>query len=245
VNLADPLGPSAHARKYLCRPGERLLWAAYGRVFNYDVNGLTPLGEPKKGALRKFGEGAAGFAGDAVSEMLGGSDDGTDRPAPPEVITFGSNLEALAPGLLRGLPPVFATEFRVWVLTADRFAVLEEVPPESAPDSGDRSFLAKAACFGKGLAKAGKDIADIVTDRTKSYGANREGEPVTPHEMTVRAELPRARIAEVAPARRGSKFRSKPCLRMSLVDGSGFDFLFGLEDPALFEWMLTLTNEAR
>jgi hypothetical protein len=63
--------------------------------------------------------------------------------------------------------------------------------------------------------------------------------------MTVRAELPRARIAEVAPARRGSKFRSKPCLRMSLVDGSGFDLLFGSEDPALFEWMLTLTNEAR
>ncbi|GAA4542747.1 hypothetical protein [Amycolatopsis samaneae] len=245
MNLADPLGPATQAAASL-HPGERLLWAAYGRVVNYHIRGLTPLGRPERSALRKLGSGVAGFAGDAVDAMLGGGDDsGPDRPPPPQVVAFGEREGVLAHTFLRELTPA-GPAGRLWALTSSRLVVLHRfVPPEPEPaPPAEKSFVAKAVGFGKGLAKAGKDIAGIITDRTKTYGDNREGEPVPRHEMTVAAELPAARVAGVATARHGGKLRGRPCLRMSLVDGSGLDFLFDVEDPAMFSWLLARTNGA-
>jgi hypothetical protein len=207
-------------------------------VFNYDIRGLDPQGQPEKGLLRKLGGGASGFAGGVVDGMLGGDDSGPDRPLPPDVVAFGTKPGVAAHKLLRDLSPNGHLE-RAWVLTTSRLLVLDPVPPPEAEEPAEKSFLAKAVGFGKGLAKAGKEIAEILVDRTKTYGHNRADVPVTAHEMVVSAELPRAQISGAAVAERKKR---KPCLRLSLVDGSGFDFLFDVEDPALFEWLLGRTN---
>lgn len=230
MNFSDPLGAATQARPFL-HPGEQLLWAAYGRVVNFDVRGLTPEGRPAKGLLRKLGSGAAGIAGDFVTEALGGGDDsGPDRPPAPQVVAFGDRAGVLAHEFLREIP-VQAAIRRLWVLTPRRLLVLDEPVPAPEP-SPEKSFLGKAIGFGR-------DVATIFTDRTKTYGGNREGEPIALREFGPVAELPRDRIAGVAVAERDRK----PVLRMSLVDGSGLDFRFDAEEH--FDWLLARTNGAR
>ncbi|MET0233196.1 MAG: hypothetical protein ABW224_01015 [Kibdelosporangium sp.] len=53
-------------------------------------------------------------------------------------------------------------------------------------------------------------------------------------------DVPAGQIASFAMAATGKKGR-RPCLRMHLTDGSGFDFLFGVEDPAVLERLLALS----
>ncbi|WP_235191132.1 hypothetical protein [Amycolatopsis rifamycinica] len=221
LNLSAPLGAATQARPYL-RPGEPPRWAAYGRVLAFDVRGLTPEGQPDKSLLRKLGSGVAGFAGDVVLEAIAGGDDsGSGKPPPPQVIAFGDRAGVLAHEFLRGIPPRAAIQ-RLWVLTPARLLVLDAPvpPPEPAPEP-EKSLLGKAVGFGRGVAKFGKDVAGILTDRTKTYGENREGEPIGLREFTPVAELPGPRIARVDRAKRGRE----PVLRVSLVDGSAFDFL--------------------
>lgn len=172
--------------------------------------------------LRKLGSGVAGFAGDFVLEAIAGGDDsGSDKAPPPQVIAFGDRAGVLAHEFLRGLPPRAAIQ-RLWVLTPARLLVLDAPvpPPEPAP-APQKSLLGKAIGFGRGVAKFGKDVAEILTDRTQTYGENREGEPIGLREFTPVAELPAARIARVDQAKRSRK----PVLRVALVDGSGLDFL--------------------
>jgi hypothetical protein len=218
IDFGQPVGPATHARRHL-RPTERLLWATFGAVLNYDVNGLTRLGQPDRSAIRKVGEGVGGFILDGLIDGDGGS----DRPADPQVIAFGDQV----PEFLRGLTP---EAFRVWALTSHRLMVIDGVVPEREPEP-ERSLFAKAVGFGK-------DVAEIFTARTKTYGENREGEPVPMRETAVRADVHRPQIAGFAVAKRGRR----PCFRMSLVDGSGVDFLLDGQDPAVFGWMLALTN---
>lgn len=231
MNLSDPLGAATQARPHL-HPGEALSWAAYGRGFAFDVRGLTLDGQPAKGLLRKIGSGAAEFAGDFVFEAIagGGDDSGSDKPPPPQVVVFGDRAGVLAHEFLRDTP-VRAAIRRLWVLTPQRLLVLDEPVPAPAPETG-KSFLGKAIGFGR-------EVAAILTDRTKTYGDNREGEPIVLREFVVAAELPRDRIARVDIAKRGRK----PVLRMSLVDGSGLDFRFDADDH--FDWLLARTNGAR
>ncbi|MCR6486392.1 hypothetical protein M8542_26540 [Amycolatopsis sp. OK19-0408] len=231
MNLSDPLGAATQARPYL-RPGEALRWAAYGRGFAFDIRGLTPDGQPAKGLLRKVGSGVAGFAGDFVFEAIAGGegDSGSDKPPPPQVVAFGERAGVLAHELLRPLP-VRAAVRRLWVLTPQRLLVLDEHVPAPAPEP-QKSFLGKAIGFGR-------DVAAILTDRTKTYGDNREGEPIALRGFGPAAELPRDRVARVDVAKRGRK----PVLRMSLVDGSGLDFRFDADDH--FDWLLARTNGAR
>ncbi|SFW50912.1 hypothetical protein [Amycolatopsis australiensis] len=225
MNLSDPLGAATQARPYL-RPGEQLRWAAYGRGFAFDVRGLTPDGQPAKGLLRKIGSGAAEFVAEAISD----NDSGPDRPPPPQVVAFGGRAGVLAHEFLRGIP-VSAPIRRLWVLTPLRLLVLDERVPVAPPEP-EKSFLGKAIGFGR-------DVAAILTDRTKTYGDNREGEPIALRDFVPVAELPRDRIARVDVAERGRK----PVLRMSLVDGSGVDFRFDADDH--FDWLLARTNGAR
>ena len=237
MNFSDPLGAATQARPHLY-PGEPLLWAAYGRVINFDVRGLTPDGRPAKGLLRKLGSGAAGFAGDFVSEALGGGDDsGSDRPPAPQVVAFGDRAGVLAHEFLRGIP-VQAAIRRLWVLTPRRLLVLDEPVPEAEPEA-EKSLLGKAIGFGREVAQFGRDVAEILTDRTKTYGDNREGEPIALREFRPAAELARDRIARAEIAERDRK----PVLRMSLVDGSGLDFRFDADEH--FDWLLARTNGAR
>ncbi|OXM51553.1 hypothetical protein CFP71_24835 [Amycolatopsis thailandensis] len=227
MNLGYPLGAASQALPSL-DPGERLLWAAYGRTLNYDVRGLDPWGVPKKSVLGKFGSGAANFAGDMVSAALGGGDDGgASNPPSPQVIVLGEQ-GGIAHAAVRELSTSGSLS-RLWALTSTRLLVLERVvPPPETPSK--KSFMSKAIGFGK-------DIAAIMT--TKTYGENAAGVPIARHEMVPRAGIPRDRIAGFAVAEHGKKKR--PCLRASFVDGSGMDFLFDCDDPRQFAWLYSVT----
>ncbi|UUV28416.1 hypothetical protein NQK81_26840 [Amycolatopsis roodepoortensis] len=226
MNLGYPLGAASQALPSL-HPGERLLWAAYGRTLNYDVRGLDPWGVPKKSVLGKLGSGAANFAGDVVGAALGGGDDsGRSNPPSPQVVVLGEQ-GGLAHAAVRELPTSGSLS-RLWALTGTRLLVLEKfVAPE---EPVKKSFMSKAIGFGK-------DIASIMT--TKTYGENAEGVPIARHEMVPCAEIPREAIAGFAVAEHGKKRR--PCLRASFVDGSGMDFLFDCDDPRQFAWLHSVT----
>ncbi|MGA6165876.1 hypothetical protein [Amycolatopsis magusensis] len=216
--LHRTLGAGAHARALVCRPGEQLRWAGFARTHYYDIKRLSPVGEPKGGAL---GRGIANFTGDVVSELLGGSDEGSDKPPPADVLVSGPAPDCLAHRYLRDLPSISRVLLRLWVLTPDRLVVLTERPPvvEEAPEPA-QSLLGKASRFGKGLAKFGKDVAAIVADNRTKFGDNREGEPVAPKEFLPAVEIPAAQIADASTTARG--------VRVSLVDGSGFEFVRGV-----------------
>lgn len=233
MNLGYPLGAASQALPSL-RPGERLLWAAYGRTLNYDVRGLDPWGAPKKSALGKLGSGAANFAGGVVDAMVGSNGGDGSNPLPPQVIVRGEQ-GGLAHAAVRELP-TSGSPSRLWVLTGERLLVLKQyLPPE--PEKAGKSFMSKAIGFGKGVVKTGKEITEIFTKMTYG-GQNPEGVPIATHEMVPCAEISREKIAGFAVTERGKKV---PCLRMSLVDGSGMDFLFGCDDPAQFAWLHSLT----
>ncbi|WP_410664386.1 hypothetical protein [Amycolatopsis sp. lyj-84] len=235
MNLGYPLGAASQALPSL-HPGERLLWAAYGRTLNYDVRGLDPWGVPKKSVLGKLGSGAANFAGDMVGAALGGGDDvGKSNPPAPQVIVVGEQ-GSLAHAAVRELSTSGSLS-RLWALTSARLLVLEKFVPPEPPEPAEKSFMSKAIGFGKGVVKTGKEIAAIMT--TKTYGENAEGVPIARHEMVPRAEIPRDRIAGFAVAEHGKK--RHPCLRASFVDGSGMDFLFDCEDPRQFAWLHSRT----
>lgn len=218
IDFSDPVGAATHAHRHV-RPDERLLWATHGRVLNYDVRGLTPLGKPKPSVLSKVGEG--------VLDAIFDGDDGSDSRPNPHVVAFGRH----PPHFLAGLPAEYSFT-RVWALTTQRLMVLQEVQQQPDPKPEGGSFLTKAVRFGK-------EVAEIFADRTKTYGRHKEGEPVTVFETKVRAEVHRSAITGFEVARRDRR----PCLRMSLVDGTGLDFrLDGRQEPEVFTWMLTLTN---
>ncbi len=235
MNLGYPLGAASQALPSL-HPGERLLWAAYGRTLNYDVRGLDPWGVPKKSVLGKLGSGAANFAGDVVGAALGGGDDGgQSNPPSPQVIALGEQ-GGLAHAAMRELS-TSGSLARLWALTSARLLVLEKSVSPEPPEPAEKSFMSKAIGFGKGVVKTGKEIAAIMT--TKTYGENAEGVPIARHEMVPRAEIPRDRIAGFAVAEHGKK--RLPCLRASFVDGSGMDFLFDCDDPQQFAWLHSMT----
>ncbi|MFI5612459.1 hypothetical protein [Amycolatopsis sp. NPDC051903] len=235
MNLADPLGAATQARPHL-RPDETVLWAAYGSVLGYDVRGLDEFGNPAKGLLRKVGSGLADFAGGVVDAALSDEDSGSSGTAqgPPAVVVFGDRPGLLAESLVRG------SGASLWALTTARLVLLRVVVAPEPVEEPEKSLLGKAIGFGRGVARFGKDVAEIVTDRRKTYGDNHEGEPVARKDFEVAAELPRARITGFAVAQRDRK----PGLRMSLVDGSGFDLRFGADEPEAFEWLLARTNGA-
>ncbi|MEV4312186.1 hypothetical protein [Actinocrispum sp. NPDC049592] len=231
IDFSKPVGPATYAMRQL-RPNERLLWATYGTRLRYDVRGLDDHGEPDRSVLAKIGSGVGG----AVLEVISPTED-YDRPDPPQLVVFGGHR----PEFLRGLPIRPGTGLRVWALTSERFMVIDGVAPVQAPEPApepDRSLLAKAIGFGKAVVAVGKDLAQSFAEATRSYGSNTAGEPVAIRPTQVCGEVPRQGIAGFAVARHGSLLRGRPCLRMSLVDGTGVDFLLDSKDPALFEWML-------
>lgn len=218
IDFSDPVGAATYARRHV-RPDERLLWATHGRVLNYDVRGLTPLGKPAPSMLSKVSEG--------VLDAIFDGDDSSDSRPNPHVVGFGRH----APEFLTGLKAEYSFT-RVWALTTQRLMVVEEVRPDPGPEPEGGSLFSKAVRFGK-------DVAEIFADRTKTFGRHKEGEPVTVHDTAVRAEVHRSAIAGFEVAKRGRR----PCLRMSLVDGTGLDLrLDGRQEPEVFAWMLALTN---
>ena len=213
--LAEPLGPAATAHLRVTRPGEPVLWAAYARAHYYDLPGHDEKGQRQKNLLVR---GVGGVLGGLVDAAIG-SDEGPDRPPPADVIVFGPGPDCLA---YRYLPPG-PHRRQLWTLTPQRLALHVETVP---PDPGG-SLLTKAARFGR-------DIAKIVTDNRQSFGANTEGEPVSPMLTEPVFDVPRSEIAGIAPGPRG--------LRVTLVDGSGLDFLLAMTDREEIEYAAALTN---
>jgi hypothetical protein len=216
--LAEPLGPAAVAQALVHRPGDgSLLWAAYTGTHHYDIPGLATDGTP-----------ATARAGVPTR---------ADGP-PADLVVWGPGPGCLAHRYVRPAPAGPAPR-RLWTLTAQRLALHTEVPPPVAPQPPPGGGLrAKAARVGSGLAKLGRDLADIVADPRLRFGANVEGEPVALPVVEPLAEIPAGRLAGFEVARRGAA----PVLRLRLVDGSGVDFLAGMTDRDECEYALGLAG---
>jgi hypothetical protein len=226
--LAWPLGPATVAQALVHRPGEgQLLWAAYARVHYYDIPGLDPDGTPRKSVLSRGAGKVGDFLGDVVSGALGSDEGPSDRPPPADLIVWGPAPDCLAHRYVRDIPSRSAVLRRLWTLTPQRLALHTEIVPPTAPEPPrEQGLLAKAARVGSGLAKLGREVAEIVADRRMTFGANVEGEPVALPAMEPLAEIPRGQIAGFEVAHR----KDTPVLRLRLVDGSGVDFLVGMTD---------------
>ncbi|WAL66727.1 hypothetical protein ORV05_02615 [Amycolatopsis cynarae] len=246
MSFSHPLGPATVALPLLDEPGERLLWATRLRTFYFDVDGLDARGEPKKGVLER----AAGAVGGSVAfltlgAIFGFPDGDSDKPPPPEVIFFGPAPGCLAHQAAGELGESGKTGIRwVWALSTHRFAVLGPAPVEQPeePREPDDSVLKKAFSLGRGIGKGLKEAARILADNRQRYGENIEGEPIAMPRYSVHTEFPRERITGVAVARRRAGRREQPCLRVSLVDGSGVDLLMATTDPDDLGRLQALTN---
>jgi hypothetical protein len=238
MGFADPVGPATHARQVI-EPDEQLLWAAFGPEFAYDIEGLDALGEPQHIPLTQ-GLETMGRSGPAIPPELTGPADESGPPSRgPDVVVFGDGPGCHAHNGVRHLDPRGGTRSRTWALTSTRLLVLDTRPTrrQHAGDS-PTSFLRRTL----GL---GKELVDIVTDRTKRYGEHVEGVPVAAKPMAVYGTFAKSTITEIAVARRRTQWRTRPCLRVSFVDGSGLDLLLGVDDESVFEWMVALSRGDR
>ncbi|WP_298182182.1 hypothetical protein [Saccharomonospora sp.] len=238
MGFASPVGPATHARQVM-EPGERLLWAAFGPEFAYDVKGLDALGEPQRNPLAR-GLEAVGRGGSSIAlEWAFPVDEAGLAARGPDVIVFGDGPGCHAHDGVRHLAPKGGSRARTWALTSTRLVVLD-VRPTKRENTGKppTSLLRRTIGFGK-------ELVDIVTDRTKRYGEHLEGVPVTAKPMAVHSTFQASTIAGIAVARRRTQRRTRPCLRVSFVDGSGIDLLLGVDDESVFEWMATLSRGER
>lgn len=259
VDFARPLGAGMVARHQLCRDGEQLLWATYGRVFYFDVRGLDPLGKPSKSLLnrgaRALGRGVGEFVVAGIDAFLlesNTADDDPPPPPPPDYILFGPRAGCLAheaASQIGGVPGERATDRLVWALTSARLVVAGPRPLPKAEQTPwkERSRLGRAAEVGKGIAKIGKGvvgagvaIVKIATDTyTHTYGSNTEGEAVVMPDLMELVEFPREQITSVELAERSEG----TCMRVSLADDSGVDFVMhGNETP---HRAMELTSDTR
>ncbi len=236
MGFSDAPGPATLARQVVAE-GETVLWAAHGSRFVYDVARLDEEGRPQEGAVsRGLGALGRGAANVAVGLVAGVEDDPGAPNLPPDVVVFGDDPGCLARTALRDVPLAARSSWRTWALTSARLLVLDVVQEHSPPREG--SLLRKTLGWGM-------DIVNIVTDRTKKYGENVADVPVTCPPMTVSASVDRGRIGELTVSRRRLRMRTRPCFRVSFVDGSGVDLLLGVDDESVFEWMLALSRGGR
>jgi len=155
--------------------------------------------------------------------------------APADLVVWGPSRDCLAHRYLRDVPS--GGSRRLWTLTTQRLALHTELAPRpQEPAQG--GFLAKAARVGSGLAKAARELAEIVAEHRVRFGANVEDEPVALPALEPVAEIPRSRIVGVEVAYRDSA----PVLRLRLVDRSGIDFLVGMTDHDECEYAAGLAN---
>ncbi|WP_197319420.1 hypothetical protein [Saccharomonospora sp. NB11] len=214
----DVPGPTTRARQVVA-PDEPVLWAASGDRVAHDVPGLDQRGRPQ------------------ASVELGGfdRDPGTMTTnldlerRPPDVVVFGDHPDCLARRALRHVC-AHGGQWRTWALTSARLLVLDVL---KVPLPRDGSLLRRTL----GL---GRELVNIVTERARRHVGDGTELPVTCPPMAVVAAVDRSRIGDIAVSRRRLAMRTRPCLRVRLVDGSGLDLLFGVEDESVFEWMLQL-----
>ncbi|MFI9818603.1 hypothetical protein [Saccharothrix variisporea] len=244
INFSAIPAPGLVSRLRVCRPGEQLLWATTHSTFYFDVEGLDQLGNPRKSMLnrgvRAVGRGVGDFALElAAGIVFGATDEGSaDRPPSADHILFGPGPGCLAHQAVPAIGTPGRAGVKVWTLTSQRLVVSVVRVREAEPEP-EKSFLGKTMSFGKDLVDFGVDVAKIVAGSYHDYGPNKSGEPVAVPEVVRLHEFPRAQIGGVGPFER----KGKPCLRVSLVDGSGVDFVF--PQPEFVHRAVELTNGAR
>lgn len=229
------IGPVIHARLFACRPGEPLLWAAFTRRHYFDVPGLSASGVPKEGALKRAAFGAVDVL---TSYDRTSFDPGPDRPPPPDVVVHGPRPGCAAEELMRPfvrdkLVPGEGLPRHLWAMTPVRLTLLGPAPAVPVEADEPTTMLGRTAKFGKGLIAAGKEVADIVASKPADKRATAELDRLVPV-----FDIPRERIAGFGLAER----KDTPCVRLSFVDGSGLDFVFGGVDREVCERMLALTH---
>lgn len=215
------------ARQHWCLPGERILWLREhnGMHTKYDVDGLDEKGNPKRGVMsRALRATALGVVGVAAAIDLAVDDDNyadgvETRSTPVRMWVIGGGPDCLAaqaarPWTHRDLPgwqwlPAW------WVLTPGRFAFLTTTEAVAALRKGEKSLV------GNVVKLAGEVAVSLATMAAAEYPA---GKPVELPEVVSGFEFDRAQIASIGPTmRQESRKEQVPVLRVSLVDGSGFD----------------------
>lgn len=217
------------ARQHWCRPGERVLWMREHSSYHtkYDVDGLDEKGNPQRGvmsrALRATALGVVGVA--AAIDYYGGDDSGTSyddgvlSSSPVRTWIVGGAPDCLAaqaarPWTHRDLPG-WQSLPGWWTLTPTRFAFLTTTEAVAELGKGQKSLVGNVARL------AGEVAVAVATVAAAEYPA---GRPVELPEVVSGFEFDRAQLAGVAPVlRQESRKDQVPVLRVSLVDGSGFD----------------------
>ncbi|GLZ35440.1 hypothetical protein Lesp02_76270 [Lentzea sp. NBRC 105346] len=215
------------ARQHWCRQGERILWMREHSSYQtkYDVDGLDEKGNPRKSmvsrALRATAIGVVGTV--AAIDYLASDDDagseGGATTAPIRTWIFGSGPDCLAaraarPWTHRNLPGWVGVP-GWWTLTPGRFAFLTTAEAVAELAKGEKGLLGNAAHLTAGVAMAFVEVAK---------GEYPAGKPVEFPEMVPAFEFDRNQISGIGPVVREESRKDKPTvLRVSLVDGSGFD----------------------
>ncbi|WP_370946330.1 hypothetical protein AB5J62_01700 [Amycolatopsis sp. cg5] len=208
-----------------------LRWAAYGGGTEFDVKGRQKNGKPKNSLLRKGVNAAVGTA-----LFMSTADDAVDsdgRSGPPKLVVFGRQADCLSCRHVECLITE-TLDNQIWVL-APRGLILVAWRPdegEHSPPKGS-SLLGKALWVGKAVAEAGVDTVKILSGREIE-----QRDKWAHGRFEVKAEVPIADIAGI-----GREVRDRrSCVRVSLRDGSGFDFFFAPEQPQVHDWMIALAR---
>ncbi|GAA2989309.1 hypothetical protein [Actinokineospora diospyrosa] len=218
---ADLAGPVIHARKLLAGTGEQLLWAAHAKHYQLDIRGFESARVPSvdlSGIPMKV-------ANSVVDGILDTPDTHTPDYSPDVVVVGSTDMQAFK---------VFEHQFgrTLWVLTpaglrVGRVATNTKPEPEPEPEPSKGFF--------GGVVHAAKSFTDAFAKQTVWPQM-----PTYPVELEF--EVPRRDIRGFTVAARGVLRSKLHCLRMELVDGSGYDLVFGAgKNRAQIERMHALT----
>ncbi|SDK63490.1 hypothetical protein SAMN04487820_110109 [Actinopolyspora mzabensis] len=246
-----PLPTSLAARATWCQPDETIRWVFAQRSVRYDVTGLDITGSPLPGWGKRLGQGikqAAGSVGGtalkvgaslASGDWIGGDD--TQRGAIahelPDITVFGPDPESEAARLLsqQEVARLMGSEeidldklAGDWILTSRRVAIL--TPVNENTHVSNTSGMMRGA-----LSRASKSI----WRKGDEEGRSRD----EPNGLSSIFELPVSNIHDIAVAHRtpvgADHAEPGKCFRLTLGDGSGFDF--HKPEPAA-EHMLEMTR---
>ncbi|CRK60912.1 hypothetical protein [Alloactinosynnema sp. L-07] len=163
------------------------------------------------------------MAGDVLAATVPPADvgDSRDNAPRPDYEVFGRSPDLIAVRFAR-----LITEPAVLCLTTHRLLVAVAVPEPAPEPEPSRGFFGELAKLGRDVATAATTQADAGHGRSTVNSALR---PLT--------EIPRGQISGL------SIEGNPPVLRLTLVDGSGFDFKHGGNRAGL-ERAIALANGA-
>ncbi|GAA0515371.1 hypothetical protein GCM10011581_49200 [Saccharopolyspora subtropica] len=223
--MANKIGGVLAARHGWCRPDEviRLVVPAPRGGTRYDVGGLSWEGNTGGRAVAEGVERVATAVDDLfIADYESGA-------AAPLIVYFGPGPQAQ---IMRAASVANPGVGLTWVLTSQRFALLEAVVEREERDGEPGSLWQKARRFGAGVRDFSRDVVDILADNKLADYA--PGTPIPIADVVMRAEFPVQHLRSIGPARRrlpaGHSPRHVFALRIELGDGSGVDVIAATEE---------------